>query len=75
MAFFDELKAKADTNGDGKLTSDDIQHFREKYPEQSDYLSGLQARADANNDGKVDFADAKNMADDVITNVKDFFKK
>lgn len=73
MAFFDDIKAKADVNGDGKLSTDDINHLREQYPDQANYLDELQASADTNGDGKVDLSEAKGLAEDLMANVKNMF--
>lgn len=61
MNLIEELKAKADANGDGKLDADDLNHFQEQHPEQREKVEQLKAKADTNGDGKVDFADVQGM--------------
>jgi hypothetical protein len=75
MTFFDDIKAKADANGDGKLSGDDIAGLKEKYPDQANQISELQTKADGNGDGKLDFEDAKSMAGDIFNTAKDMFGK
>lgn len=67
MNLFDDIKAKADANGDGKLTKDDLNDLEGKVP--ADKLEELKNIADQNHDGKVDFADVQNF------NFGDSFKK
>ena len=58
MSLLDDLQAKADLNGDGKLSVEDLEK-----------LKGL---ADQNGDGKIDFEDAKSFNfDNVVDVVKD----
>ncbi len=59
MSIFDDLKAKADANGDGKISKEDLESLRDKLP--ADTLDGLKAKADANGDGKLDLADLKDL--------------
>ncbi len=77
MSIFDDLKAKADANGDGKLTKDDLEALRDKLP--ADKVDELKKKADTNSDGKVDLADLKDLGGDVgsvLGGLKDkFFKK
>lgn len=75
MSFIDDIKAKADANGDGKLTFEDLEHLKESHPEANEQLSKLQTRADANDDGKIDFSDARGMFDDAMNNLGGIFGK
>lgn len=59
MNLLDDLKAKADANGDGKLTSADLEDLKKTYADQLPKLDELKAKADGNGDGKLDLADAK----------------
>lgn len=70
MAIFDDLKAKADANGDGKLSADDLNDLRDKLPtEKFDQLKSL---ADQNDDGKISLEDVKSFnLGDTIGGLKD----
>lgn len=70
MGLLEDAKARADANGDGKLTADDLKALGEQF-KNNDTLKQLQAKADANNDGKVDLSDAK----DLLGNIGNLFKK
>ncbi len=59
MALFDELKKRADANGDRKLTKADLGALNT--PENKQKIDELKKTADHNGDGKVDFSDAKNL--------------
>lgn len=61
MALFDELKAKADANGDGKVDASDIEALKTTYGDEVEKLDELKAMADANSDGKVDMADIQSL--------------
>lgn len=59
MSLLDDLKAKADVNGDGKISADDLANLKDKVsPEQFDQLKQL---ADRNDDGSINFDDVKNL--------------
>jgi uncharacterized protein (DUF2141 family) len=83
MSVFDELKAKADANGDGKLTTEDLKSLEGKLP--TEQLNGLKAKADANGDGKIDLSDLGGLKDlggnlgsklgDTLGGLKDKFLK
>ena len=49
MGLFDELKAKADMNNDGKIDKADLDHLNNG--ENSSMIDNLKAKADTNNDG------------------------
>lgn len=72
MGLFDDIKAKADVNGDGKITPEDLEALKDgANNEKLDQLKGL---ADQNGDGKIDLADIKGFKfDNVIDNAKDKF--
>lgn len=73
MSFIDDIKAKADANGDGKLTYEDLEHLKVSHPEASEHLTRLQAQADANDDGKVDLSDARGLLGEAMKNISDIF--
>lgn len=58
MSFIDDLKAKADANGDGKLSKDDLESLKKE--DNGSKIEQLKA-ADQNNDGKISFDDVKNF--------------
>lgn len=59
MSIFDDIQQKADINGDGKLTTEDLDQLREKYGLDDRKIADLRATADANGDGKLDVDDLK----------------
>lgn len=74
MALFDELKKRADVNGDSKITKEDLDAV--KSPENKDKIEKLKTMADSNKDGKVDLSDAKGLDLGQIANgVKGMFSK
>lgn len=76
MNLLEEIKQRADANADGKLTLDDINALREKFPDQANVLDKVKALADANGDGKVDPGDLKNFnLGDVMGKVGSLFGK
>ena len=75
MSLFDDIKAKADANGDGALNMDDLNSLKDQFsPEQFDQLKEKLL----GNDGKLSMDDVQNNLGDVFNNVKDslggFFK-
>lgn len=70
MSLLDDLQAKADLNGDGKLSMDDLANAKDKLtPEQWEKLQEI---GDRNGDGKVDMADLKEFnLGDVVNDIKD----
>ena len=73
MSFIDDIEAKADANGDGKLTYEDLEHLKASHPEVSEHLTKLQAQADANDDGKVDLSDARRLLGEAMKNIGNVF--
>lgn len=72
MSVFDDIKAKADANGDGKLDQNDLSDLEGKIPQNK--LAELKNLADQNGDGKVDFGDMQHInLDDTLTKAKDGF--
>lgn len=65
MNLFDDLKAKADANGDGKITAADLDGLKQEYQDQLAKLDGLKDKADTSGDGKVSFDDAKSAFGDL----------
>lgn len=59
MGLIDDLKAKADINGDGKLSTEDLESLKDGT--NNEHLDKLKEVADQNGDGKIDFDDAKNL--------------
>lgn len=74
MNLFDNLKAKADINGDGKITKADLDAL--KSPENKQKIDDLKAKADQNKDGKLDLQDVKGAnLGQLAKDVKDSFFK
>lgn len=59
MGLIDDLKAKADLNGDGNLTPADLESLKDGT--NNEQLDKLKEVADQNSDGKINFDDAKNL--------------
>ena len=55
MGLLDDLKAKADLNGDGKLSTEDLE--QQNGTINSEQLDKLKQLADQNDDGKLDLND------------------
>ena len=70
MSLLDDLQAKADLNGDGKLSVEDLENLKDGV--NNEELEKLKGLADQNGDGKIDFEDAKSFNfDNVVDVVKD----
>lgn len=73
MSLIDDLKAKADANGDGKLSKDDLESLKNE--DNGSTIDQLKAVADQNNDGKINFDDVKNFdLGSTTDNLKKLFK-
>ena len=70
MDFIKILQQKADANGDGKITKEDLEQVKDTLSKHNDTLQKLKDKADANGDGKVDLGEAKKSLND-ISNLKD----
>lgn len=74
MALLDDLKAKADLNGDGTISKEDLDALRSE--ENSGTLDKLKALADQNADGKISMDDVSHFDfGTTLDGVKDFFNK
>lgn len=78
MSLLDDLKAKADLNGDGKLTAEDIEQLKGTI--NGEQLDKLKQLADQNDDGKLNLDDIKgidlgNIASDVKDRLGGLFGK
>lgn len=63
-AVLAEAQARADANGDGKLTLDDINELAQDYNLGPEFVQSLKAHAEANGDDKV-------APEDVTTSIND----
>ena len=59
MSLLDDIKAKADLNGDGKIGLEDLESLKDGT--NNEQLDKLKEFADRNGDGKVDLEDVKNF--------------
>ena len=59
MSLLDDLKAKADLNGDGKLDAADLESLKDGA--NNEQLEKLKEAADQNGAGKLDLEDVKNI--------------
>lgn len=60
--FLSDAQHKADANGDGKLSFEDIQALASQHGLDRTILDDLKAKNDVNNDGKIDLEDLKSTA-------------
>ncbi len=61
MGLLDDLKSKADANGDGKITKDDLDALANDNSDLKDQVEKLKTLADQNEDGKLSMDDTKNI--------------
>ncbi|OYX53672.1 hypothetical protein B7Y92_01885 [Candidatus Saccharibacteria bacterium 32-50-13] len=59
MGLLDDLKAKADMSGDGKLSAEDLEQLKGTI--NGEQLDKLKQLADQNDDGKLDLNDIKGI--------------
>lgn len=52
-----DAKARADVNGDGKLSLQDIESLRDKFGIDTKHFDTLRSKLDASGDGKLDIND------------------
>lgn len=72
MSLIDDIKAKADANGDGKINKDDLEALRTG--ENSQKIDELKSLADQNDDGQLNFEDVKNFdLGDSVNDAKNMF--
>ncbi len=70
MSLLDDLKAKADLNGDGKLGPEDLESLKDGA--NNEQIEKLKEFADQNGDGKVDMEDIKSVdLGNIATTVKE----
>ncbi len=71
-----EAQARADANGDGKLSADDIQSLGNDNGIDQGIIDKLKEHADANGDGKIDPSDIGHALQNpgtLIDSLKDLF--
>lgn len=72
MSLLDDIKAKADLNGDGKVSVEDLEALKDGV--NNDKVEQLKKIADQNGDDKIDVEDIKNInLDDIVAKAKDTF--
>ena len=70
MSLIDDLKAKADRNGDGKLNAEDLESLKDGL--NNEQLDRLKQLADRNQDGKLSWDDVKNIDfGELVSDAKD----
>jgi Ca2+-binding EF-hand superfamily protein len=75
MSLIDELKKKADQNGDGRISKEDLDELKGGNDGDNIWLDKLKAQADQNGDGKIGLDDFSGLHDS-LGGLKDkFFKK
>lgn len=72
MSLIDDIKAKMDKDGDGKLNKADLDTFNDNDGKNKSMIERLKAIADQNDDGRLSMDDIKNFD---FNATKDSFKK
>lgn len=67
-----EAQARADANGDGKLSIEDLSALKEEYGLDASFLDNLKTKIDANVDGKIDLADLQGGLGNIGGVIDDF---
>ncbi len=70
-----DAQAKADANGDGKLSVDDLDELAQKHGIDPQILEGFKQKADANGDGRIGFEDLQSGVGQLGTMVNDLKDK
>lgn len=60
--IINDAKSKADSNGDGKLSVEDLDDLAKKHGIDPKVLDGFKQKADANGDGRIGFDDIQSGA-------------
>ena len=72
MSLFDQIKNRGDANGDGRVTKQDLDSFRND--QNSSKIDQLKEIADQNDDGKLSLDDIKNFdAGNMFQELKQLF--
>lgn len=72
MSLLDDIKAKADTNGDGRLSVEDLESLKDG--SNNEQIDKLEQVADQNGDGKIGLDDISNFDfGETLNQVKDAF--
>ncbi len=72
--LIEDARAKADVNGDGKLTFDDLSELASKHGIDGKVVDDLKAKSDTNGDGKVDINDLQAGLGELKTTLGDAAK-
>lgn len=72
MSLLDDIKAKADVNGDGKITTDDLESLRNN--DNGDVIDQLKEKA-LGSDGKFSMEDVKSNFEELKKNAGDAVDK
>lgn len=59
MGLLEDLQAKADLNGDGKLAPEDLTSLGEQYGLDTQTIEDLKSKVDPNGDGSLDVNEIK----------------
>lgn len=73
MDIIDDVTAKADAHGDGKLGSEDLRDLQEKHPEAASRIDPLIDQAEANDDGKINLIDLTSVLGALKQSARDLF--
>ncbi|HET6622357.1 MAG TPA: EF-hand domain-containing protein [Candidatus Saccharimonadales bacterium] len=61
MSLLDDIKAKLDTNQDGRVSRDDLEALKNGDQDRDTKIEELKSHADQTDDGKLSFDDIKNF--------------
>lgn len=74
-AVLAEAQARADANGDGKLTLDDVNELAQDHNLGPEFVQSLKAHAEANGDGKLSPEDVTSSMTDIGGKMSDLKNK
>ena len=66
-----EAQARADANGDGKLSIDDVRSLADEHGVDSNMVEDIKSKIDHNSDGKLSIDDLKSAAEHAGTTMQD----
>ena len=66
-----DAQARADANGDGKLTPEDLTTLAERHGLDHNTVDNLKAKSDLNGDGNISLDDLKSVANNAGNAIKD----
>lgn len=68
-----EAQARADANGDGKLSLDDLKALADEHKLDNNFVDDLRSKVDMDADGKLELDDAKKALEDAGSRAGELF--